>query len=172
MVKKENPMKQVLLDKVTVNLGVGQPGDELEKATKIIEIITGTKVVKTKCKVRQPTWGLRPGLNIGIKATLRGEKAREFLEKALTAKDKTLNKKCFDRRGNFGFGIKEHIDMPNVRYDPKLGIVGFDVLVTLKRRGYRVKRRKIGKAKVGNNQVLSANDAIKFVQGEYGVVVE
>jgi large subunit ribosomal protein L5 len=169
--KTSNKMREGLLEKVTVNMGVGQAGDELEKAAKIMELITGAKPIRTLAKIKQPTWGLREGLPIGVKVTLRGKAAHEFLERALLARDKKLPKSVFDNRGNFGFGVKEHIDLPKIKYDPKLGIKGFDVLVTLKRRGYRIKRRKLAKCSISHKHMLTNRDAMDFMKNVYGVEV-
>jgi len=169
---EENKMKGISIDKVVVNMGVGQTGEELKKAQQIMEKITGMKSVQTKCKVKQPTWDIRPGLPIGCMVTLRGEKAVDFLKNALSAKDNELKNKNFDKNGNFGFGVKEYIDMPKTKYDPKLGIRGFDVLVSLKRPGYRVAKRKQKKAKIGKKHIVSKEEAIEFVQKEFGVVVK
>jgi large subunit ribosomal protein L5 len=166
-----NKMKQVIIEKVTVNMGVGETGEELETAIKILETISGMKPTKTKCKIKQPGWGIREGLTIGTKVTLRKEKANQFLEKALKAKDNKLREKNFDKTGNFGFGIKEYIDLPGTKYDPQLGIKGFDVLVTLKKPGYRIKRRKIGKTKIPLKHRVTKNDAIEFVKTKFGVEV-
>lgn len=169
--KQNNPMKAVRIEKVTVNMGVGQPGDELKRAQTIMELITGTKSVQTLCKVKQPTWGIREGLPIGVKVTLRKKKAEEFLRKALKAKDNALNAKNFDVRGNFGFGIREHIDLQGVKYDPKLGIRGFDVLVTLERRGYRIKKRKTKKQIMSKHHWIKKDDAMDFVKQNFGVEI-
>lgn len=168
----ENPMKQIRVEKVTVNMGVGQTGDELNKATTIMQIITNAKPMHTQCKVKQPTWGLRPGLTIGAKVTLRGAKAQTFLKEAFTAVNNKIKRKSFDKVGNFGFGIKEYIDLPRAKYDPKLGIKGLDVLVTLERPGYRIKRRKLAKAKVSHKHVINQDDAVEFVKQKYGVAIE
>ncbi|MCR4368420.1 MAG: 50S ribosomal protein L5 [archaeon] len=168
----ENKMKKVRIEKVTVNMGVGQTGDELKKASTILEQITRAKPMLTKCKVKQPEWGLRPGLTIGTKVTLRGEPAEAFLKDAFTAKANKIKRRNFDRSGNFGFGIKEYIDMPKAKYDPKLGIKGFDVLVTLERPGFRVKRRKIAKARIHGSHLITPDDAIDFIKQKFGVEVE
>ncbi len=167
-----NPMKEVRIEAVTVNMGVGKSGEELDKAKTILQQITGSKPVKTRAKVKQPKWDIRPGLEIGVKVTLRGSKAEEFLRKALSAKNNVLLRKNFDRNGNFGFGIKEHIELPGVKYDPKLGIVGFDVIVSLGRKGYRIKRRKYKKKKVGQKHRVSKEEAIQFVKEKFNVKVE
>ncbi|AJF60355.1 MAG: 50S ribosomal protein L5 [Candidatus Diapherotrites archaeon] len=167
-----NVMRRIEVEKVTVNMGVGQAGEELEKAITILNSITSAKPVKTISKIRQPTWGIRLGLTIGTKTTLRKDKAEKFLKEALAAKDNAIESKNFDNQGNFGFGIREHIDLAKVKYDPKLGIRGFDVLVTLKRPGYRVKRRKIDKRRIPLKHVIPREEAIEFVKQKFGVVVE
>ena len=169
---KENPMRQVQVEKVTVNMGVGQTGDAMKKAQTIIEMITNGKAVQTKCKIKQPKWEIRPGLPIGLKVVLRGEKAGDFLKRAFEAKESRLNKRSFDMQGNFGFGVHEYIDLPGIKYDPTLGIRGFDVLVTLTRPGYRVKKRKIKRKKLGKSHLLNKSEAVEFVQKQFGVEVE
>ena len=114
---------------------------------------------------------MRPGLKIGVKVTLRGKKAEQFLQNAFLAKDKQLNAKSFDKLGNFGFGIKEYIDLPGTKYDPKLGIRGLDVVVTLERPGYRVKKRKILQQPIGKRHWVTKSEAVQFIQEKFGVEV-
>ena len=168
---EDNKMKKIGIEKVTVNIGVGKTGEELDRASRILAQITGAKPILTKCKIKQPTWGIREGLTIGTKVTLRGENAERFLKDALVAKDNKVNRKSFDKQGNFGFGVKEYIDLPKVKYDPKLGIRGFDVLVTLDRPGYRVKRRKLAKAKIPVKHLIKSEDAMDFVREKFGVEI-
>jgi len=169
---KENKMREIKVAKVTVNMGVGPEANEMKIGQKIIEKITGSKAVQTKAKVRQPKWGIRPGLPIGLKVTLRSKKATDFLKRALAAKGNTLSKRCVDNQGNFGFGIHEYIDMPDVKYDPSLGVRGFDVLVTLERPGFRIKRRKIQNRKVGKNHIIEKVKAMQFIEEKFEVVFE
>jgi large subunit ribosomal protein L5 len=164
-------MQQVLLDKVVVNMGVGAEPDEMKKAQQIIQIITGKKAAQRLCVARIPDWGLRPGVPIGLVVTLRGNDAVEFLKKALVAKMNKIPAKSFDRTGNFGFGVREYIDLPGAKYDPKLGIKGFDVLVSLKKKGYRVKLRKLKQTRVGKKQRVTTQEAIEFAQS-VGAIVE
>ncbi len=166
-----NIMKTVRIEKVTLNMGVGQVGDELKKAEEILKRISNSKPVQTESVTRNPTWGLRPGLKIGVKVTLRGKKAEQFLQNAFLAKDKQLNAKSFDKLGNFGFGIKEYIDLPGTKYDPKLGIRGLDVVVTLERPGYRVKKRKILQQPIGKRHWVTKSEAVQFIQEKFGVEV-
>lgn len=169
--KRDNPMRQIGIEKVTVNMGIGQSGEELKKACSILEKITDSKPVKTVCKVKQPIWEIREGLAIGAKVTLRKDRAGQFLRNALAAKDNQLSRKNFDNQGNFGFGVKEYIDLPNVKYDPKLGIKGFDVLVTMTRPGYRIKRRKIGKKRIARKHTITQAQAIEFIKKKFEVEV-
>ena len=164
-------MQKILLEKVVVNMGVGADNDKMKKGEQIITLITGRKPVKTHGNKRIPDWGVRPGVPLGLKVTLRGEKAMAFLKEALKAKENRMKSRSFDKEGNFGFGIREHIDLPGIKYDPKLGILGFDVLVTLKKIGYRVKVRKIKKKRVGKKQRVTKEEAIEFVKG-LGVELE
>ena len=167
-----NAMRGIFIGKVVVNMCTGEAGEELSKAAKIMEQVTGAKTVKTKAKVKQPKWDIRPGLEIGVKTTLRGAKAEEFLRSALASRENTLPKRCFDNNGNLGFGVKEHIELPKVKYDPKLGIKGFDVLVSLERRGYRVKKRKHMMKSVGRRHVVTREEAVAFMKEKFGVEIE
>ncbi len=166
MTGNENAMREIIIDKVTVNIGTGSPGERLEAAKSLIERLTGRKPIETMARRRDPVFKLRKGLHIGTKVTLRGNAAMEFLNKALTARKRMLKTENFDRTGNFTFGIAEYIDFPGAKYDPKIGMYGFDVCVTLKRRGKRIAMRKIGRSKVGKQHVVKKEDAIEFAKSK------
>ncbi|MFW6283373.1 MAG: 50S ribosomal protein L5, partial [Minisyncoccales bacterium] len=127
--------------------------------------------VKTTTKKRIPGWGLRPGLAIGCKITLRGKKAEEIFEKLIKGKDNILSNKQFDENGNIAFGIHEYIDVPDLEYDPKIGIMGFEVCVTLKRPGYRVKKRFKAKRKIGKNHIIKKEEAMEFIKNKFSVKI-
>ncbi|MBN1169915.1 50S ribosomal protein L5 [Candidatus Micrarchaeota archaeon] len=166
-------MKDVLIEKVVVNIGAGQPGDMLENAKDLLSRLTGgRKPLETKARRREPTFKLRKDMPIGTKVTLRGESAKSFLEKALTAKRKVLKKSNFDREGNFAFGVHEYIDFPGVKYDPAIEMYGFDVCVSLARKGDRVKHRMLRPAKIGKKHRISKDEAIEFVEKNFGVKFE
>ncbi len=169
--RSDNPMRRIRIEKVVVNIGVGEPGERVEKAEILLNRLTGAKVVRTVAKKKIPKWGIRPGLQIGVKVTLRGEAAEHFLRKALEAVDNRISASSFDESGNFSFGINEYINIPGVKYDPKIGIFGMDVSVVLERPGYRVKRRKVRRAKVGKTHRITKDDAISFVKEKFGVEV-
>lgn len=169
--KHANPMRSIRVEKVTVNMGVGTTGEPLQKAGEILKKITGGSPVQTKCKVKIPTWGIREGLPIGVKVTLRKKQATDFLKIALQAKENTLLRRVFDKNGNLGFGVKEYIDLPGTKYDPKLGIRGFDVLVTLERPGYRLKKRRIRPSAIGVKHRITKEDAMAFMHDNFKVNV-
>lgn len=158
-------MREVRLDKVTVNIGAGEGGERLERAVTLLERLTESKAVKTKTMKRIPAFGVRPKAIIGTKVTLRGAKADEFLKKALDAVEFRIKEKSFDKTGNFSFGIREYIDLPGIKYDPKIGIFGMDICVTLSRPGYRVKKRRIRTSKVGKAHQVTKQEAIEFAKG-------
>jgi len=166
---KKYPMRKPRIEKVVVNFGVGASGEKLVKATKVLENLTGQKPVQCKSKRTIRDWGIRKGEPISCKVTLRGEKAYEFLRKAFEVVDMRLKLKSLDKNGNFAFGIKEHIEIPGVRYDPQLGIFGMDVCVSMERPGFRVKRRRKQRRRIPRAHRMTKEETIVFMQEEFGV---
>ncbi len=165
----ENPMRKIRVEKVTLNIGVKGPGVELENAKKILGIITGRKTITTKSRKRS-TFGVAKGREIGSKVTARGN-ATALLKRLLEAVDNKLKASQFDVQGNFSFGIPEYINIPGVKYDPEIGIMGLDVCVTLARPGFRVRKRRIRPGKIGKAHEIKKEDAMKFAEKELGVKV-
>lgn len=159
------------IEKVTVNISVGKSGEPLEKAAKVLEKLAGQRPCKRQAKQTIREFGIRKGEPIACLVTLQGEKATSFLKKALQAVDNKLSRKCFDRYGNFSFGIREHIEMPDTKYEPELGIYGMDVSITLGRPGYRVKRRRHARSKIGSGHLLTLYEATVFIRDEFGVEI-
>ncbi|MFC1769127.1 50S ribosomal protein L5 [Nanoarchaeota archaeon] len=166
-----NKMKEIRIEKVTINIGAGKDPNVLEKGTALIKNLTGIDPVKTYTNKRIPTWGLRPGLPIGCKLTLRGQKAIEILKRVLEANGRKLTEDNFDDQGNIAFGIKEYIDIPEIKYDPKIGIMGLQVCVTLSRPGFRIKRRSYMKRKIPKNHRISREDSIEHMKKNYAVTL-
>ncbi len=164
-------MRRPKIDKVTINISLGEGGQKLLNAEDIITKITGQKPVRTIAKKTRPTFEIKKGEPVGCKVTLRKDVAKKFLQSALAIKDNKLDKTQFDKNGNFSFGIEEHTDFPNMQYDPEVGIFGMDVTVVLKRPGHRVEERKIGLRKIPRCHRLSKEDAIVFLKEEFGVEV-
>ena len=166
-----NIMRRPRVEKIVINMGIGESGEVLEKAEKLLKELADQSPVKTKAKRTNREFGIRKGEPIGVKVTLRKGKAQTFLGRAFEAVEKTLQERNFDNKGNFAFGIKEHIDLPGVKYNPKVGIFGMDVAVTLERCGYRIKRRKREKRPIHHRDYIPKEEAISFVKETYGVSV-
>ena len=163
--------QQIRLSKLTLNIGAGEPGDKLNKALKLLELLSNAKPVKTKTQKRIPTWGIRPGLAIGAKVTLRGKKAEEVLKTLLKALDNKLPATKFDTRGNFSFGIKEYIDIPGVEYEPSIGIIGLEAAATLARPGFRIAHR-LKKSKIGAQHKITREQAFAFMKEKFNMKIE
>jgi len=167
---KENPMRNIGLEKLTLNMGAGEAGPGLDKSKKLLEFISQSKVVITHTHKRS-TFGPAKGRPIGVMVTLRGEKARELLTKLLQANDNKIKPTQFDKNGNFSFGIKEYIHIPGFKYDPDIGIMGFDVAVTLTRPGFRVSKKRIRPGKVGVAHRIKPEEAMEWAKKELNVEV-
>ena len=140
MIKKfgyKNIMEVPKLDKIVVNMGVGEAKENaklLEAAIKDMEAITGQKAVATKAKNSIANFKIREGMAIGCKTTLRGEKMYEFMDRlinlALTrVRDfRGVNPNAFDGRGNYALGIKEQLIFPEIEYDKVDKVRGMDII--------------------------------------------
>jgi large subunit ribosomal protein L5 len=168
---KEQPMLKPQIEKVVVNLSVGKSGEPLEKAFKVLKEITGQTPVKKNAKTSIRDFGIRKGEPIACVVTLRRQPAIDFLKKVLPVIDNKISKSSFDMQGNFAFGLKEHIEIRGVKYDPDVGIFGMDICVTLNRPGDRVSDRRKRKAKIGHKHVLTPEEAILFTKQTLGVEI-
>jgi large subunit ribosomal protein L5 len=165
------PMLKPKIAKVVVNISVGKSGEPLEKATKVLKELTGQSPCKRKAKKTIRDFGIRRGEPIACMVTLRKHRAMEFLKKVLPVVDNKISKESFDKYGNFAFGVKEHIEIPGVKYDPEIGIFGMDICVSLSRPGYRVKERRLEKAEIGSKHRLTPEEAMIFVKETLGVEI-
>jgi large subunit ribosomal protein L5 len=165
-------MKQIRLVKLTLNIGAGKEQQVLERGLVLLKQITGIDPVKTITQKRIPGWGLRPGLPIGCKITLRGEPAHKIAKRLLVAKNNLLSKNNFDEEGNVSFGIKEYIDIPETKYDPKIGIMGLQASLTLERPGFRVKKRKILKRTIPRKHRISQEESIDFMKKNFNIKIK
>nr|AJS11979.1 50S ribosomal protein L5P [uncultured archaeon] len=164
-----NSMRQISVEKVTLNIGAGKDQTKLEKGLRLIGDITGYKPVKTFTKKRIQEWGLRPGLPIGCKLTLRKARALDLLKRLLEAKDNTLYVSNVDNEGNVSFGINEYIDIPGVKYNPDIGIMGLQVCITLKRSGFRIKHRAIKRCIIPRKHRIKKEEAIDFLKNTFNL---
>jgi len=169
--EKQNPMLKIRLEKVVVNMGVGKSGEPLEKAKAVLSFITGAKKVwERRARKTIKEFGIRKKEPIAVAVTLRGKKARDFLERAFIAVGKKIKFSSISGR-TLSFGIKEHILLPKVKYDPRYGVFGMDVCVVFERPGYRVMRRRRRRSKIGKNMLITAEEVAKYLSEEFGVEV-
>ncbi|MDI6642521.1 MAG: 50S ribosomal protein L5 [Candidatus Hodarchaeaceae archaeon] len=164
-------MREIRIEKVVLNVGVGEGGDKLVKAEKVLESVTKQKPVRTYAKKAVREWGVKRGAPIGCMVTLRGSRADEVLKRILDAVERRIKKDSFDNGGNFSFGIKEHIDIPGISYDPEIGIFGMDVCVALARPGYRISRRRHLAKSIPPSHRITKEEAVNFMITKFGVQV-
>lgn len=166
-------MRRISIGKVVVNIGVGKSGEAVERARKVLQQITSQKPASRKAKKSIRDFGTHKGEPIGLVVTVRGqERCMDLLTRLLVAREKKLNSSCFDDRGSVSFGLKEHIEIPGIRYDPEIGIWGMNVSVLLERPGYRVSRRMRKSSSLGKSHVVSKDEAIGYFRREFEVIVE
>ncbi len=168
---EQQVMKKIKLEKVVLNMGVGKSGDAIEIAKKALDQITGKKSCARDAKETQRDWGVRKGEPIGVAVTVRGEDAQKLLKRLLDAIGNKVKGRSFDNFGNVSFGIKEHIDIPGIKYDPQIGILGLEAAVTLTRPGFSIRFRSRHKASVGTHHRISKDESIEFLTREFGVAI-
>jgi large subunit ribosomal protein L5 len=168
---QENPMRTLRVGKVVVNIGLGKSGEAIERGKKVLQQVTDHKPAQTKAKRSVRDFGIHKGEPIGVVVTVRGSEAETLIEKLLTAKEKKLPSSSFDDRGSVSFGIKEHIEIPGVKYDPEIGILGMNVSVLLERPGYSVARRARRTSRVGKRQRVTKEESVAYFHEKFGVTV-
>jgi large subunit ribosomal protein L11e len=168
--KTLNKMRDIIIDKLILNISVGASGDKLTKAIKVLKDLSGQTPITSKAKYTIRSFGIKRNEEIGTHVTVRGSKAEDLLKLGLKVKDNELKARNFSSTGNFGFGIQEHIDL-GIKYDPNTGIYGMDFYVVLRRRGKRVAQRKRQNRRIGNFQLVSKEEAQKWFVEKLGGVL-
>lgn len=166
----KDTMRKIKLEKITLNCGTSTDQAKLEKAMKLLQIISDSKPIKTKSKRRIPGFGLRIGLPIGCKVTLRGIKASGLLKRLLESVGNKLRKRQFNP-GSFAFGIKEYIEIPGIQFQREVGIMGLQVCAVLARPGYRIEEKKRSFGKIPKKQRITKEETIQFVKENFNTEV-
>ena len=165
-------MRRVSIGKVVLNIGVGKSGEAVERASKVLQQLTGQKPSQRKAKESIRDFGVHKGEPIGLKVTIRGDGTKELIARLLAAREKKMAQSCFDDRGSVSFGLKEHIEIPGTRYEPEIGIWGMNVSVLLERPGGRVSRRLRKPGHVGRRHVVGRDEAMNYFRDQFGVAIE
>lgn len=172
MAKENNPMTKAYLEKVTVNVCVGNDKQGMVRAEKLLRKITEKTPVTSTAKKRIAQWQIRPGLPIGYKVTLRDEDAKKFIQWILESRGKKLSKKSLDENGNFSIGVHEYLELNGMKYDAEIGIIGFEVTTTFSKPGHRIKTRRLQKKKIPQRHRVTRDEVISFMEKDLGVKVE
>jgi len=164
------PMRRPFVSKVVVDICAGG-GEPLTRASTILEGLTGQAPVQSRARQTVRDFGIRRREPIAVRVTLRDDKAEQFLARALEAKENILLIKNWDDDGNFAFGISEHINIPDVKYDPQLGIQGMNITVCIERPGFRVKRRRRRRTKVPYRHRITPEESMVYIAQKFGVEI-
>ena len=168
---EDNLLFKPKIEKITVNIGVGEAGEKLEKAQSVLKDITDHKPIQTLSKITSKDWGIRKRMPIGCKVVLRKKDADKFIIEALKTRENKIAEYAFDDEGNISFGIPDHTLFKSQKYNPNIGIFGMDVSITMEKTGYRIKRRRLYRRKIPNKHKVKREDTIKFLNEKYKVEV-
>jgi len=169
---QENPMRRIRVGKVVLNIGLGKSGEAIERGKKVLEQVTGQAPTQTRAKRSVRDFGTHKGEPIGVLVTVRGEETTALIKKLLAARENKIAESSFDPRGSVSFGIKEHIEIPGIRYDPAIGILGMNISVLLERAGFSVARRNRRASRVGKRHQVSREEAMQYFRDNFGVTIQ
>ncbi|MBE6522395.1 MAG: 50S ribosomal protein L5 [Thermoplasmata archaeon] len=164
-------MRDLHVEKVVVNIGVGEAGERLAKAEKVLEMVTKQKPVETLSKTVNRDLGIREGMPLGCKVTLRGDAAVDFVKQALSIREMRVPEYSFDKEGNMSFGISDYTDFEGMKYDPEIGIFGMDISVVLRRPGNRITQRALLKRRIPKSHRVGRDEAIQYMKDNFQIEV-
>ncbi|MGC9099292.1 MAG: 50S ribosomal protein L5 [Candidatus Micrarchaeia archaeon] len=162
-----NPNRDIVLEKVVINIGIGQNEQLYDNAKALLKKLTGHEAAPAKAKSRDPSLKIRKGQIIGVVVTLRKGDALSMLERAIDAVG-TIKESSI-RDNTLNFGIKEYIDFSGVKYDPKIGMFGMNINAVFARRGKRVEERKRKRSKASKEHMTVKKEEIKeYLKNKFG----
>ncbi len=169
MEKQKNIMEKIEMEKIVLNCG--GTGEKLERSVRLLQDITNKKPKRIKSKKRIPSFGVRPGLETGCKVTLRGKNITPLLKRLFSAIENKISKKKIEDN-HVSFGIEEYITIPGISYQREIGMLGLEVSIVFKRKGKRVKLKKIKKGKYPKRQAVTKHEIINYLNKNFGIEVE
>ena len=166
-----NPMTAIRINRVVLNIGTGNDEKMQAGAKKLLQHITGRKPADGLSKKRIPTFKISKGTKISAFVTLRGDPAREILRKMFAAVDNVLPQTAISEN-SASFGIREYIEIPGIKYDPSIGMLGMNVSISFMRCGLRVSIRKRQMAYIPKKHRIIGRDEIsEYLTKEFGIKV-
>jgi|SRR3989344_911201 len=167
--KNQNPMREIQIEKMVLNCG--GIDDKLEKSVKLLEMITKKKPKIITSRKRIPAFGISPGKKSGCKVTLRNKKEiTELAKRLFAAVDNKISKKQITK-DNLSFGIKEYIEIPGLEYNRDIGIIGMELSIVFKRKGKRIRMKKIKSGRYPEKQHVTKEEIIDFVTKHFKLEV-
>ncbi len=168
---ESNPMQQIFIDKVVLNIGIGSNENLYQNAKMLLEKLTSHQPVQTLSKRRVPELKIRRGQVIGAMVTLRNEEAYEMLRRAIEANDDMLKNSSISNN-SLSFGVKEYIYFSGVKYDPKIGMLGLNVNASFTRKGRRIETRKRKQSKSGlKHKRIPDAEIAKYLESKYNAKI-
>lgn len=161
----QNKMRELEIEKMVLNCGGVE--DKLDRSIKLLETITKRKIQVLKSAKRIPDFGISPGKKSGCKVTIRDKnEIINLLKRFFAALDNNIkSKQIVDN--HFSFGIREYIEIPGLEYNRDIGILGFEIDLSFKRKGKRVKFRKIKQGKYPKRQDVTKEEITDFLKKNF-----
>merc|ERR1712164_73753 len=166
----DNTNRDVICDKLIINIAVGESGDRLTKAVRVLQQLSDQTPVENVARYTVRTFGIRRNEKIATHVTIRGQKAMDLIERGLKITDYEISAKHFSETGNFGFGVNEHIDL-GLKYDPATGIYGMDFFIVLRRPGFNVAKKKRKRGRISPSHRVTRDDAMEWVRQTFNAEI-
>ena len=167
MEQEKEKMQQIKIDSIILHCSTADEA-QLDRDIKLLKLITKATPIKTLAKKRIPAWKVRPGMPLGCKVTIR-KNTFELLKMLFTGVPE-IHERQFNP-GFLNFGIPEYIEIPSIPYDRDIGIIGFEVVVRLKRPGFRINKKKIKKGRIGSKQKITKTETMEFFKKNFDINV-
>jgi len=166
----KNNMREIEIEKLVLNCGGTE--DKLERSVNLLKKITDRKVQRLQSTRRIPAFGISPKKQSGCKVTMRNKgQIKDLLMKFFAALDNTISAKQITEN-HVSFGIKEYIEIPGLSYEREIGILGFEASVVFKRKGKRVKMKKIKRGRLPKKQQVTKEEITEYLEKVFELEVE